>query len=123
MPGTTRSRSYVGTYNNHVDRYDALIQRIREEENVLFFCAQGEIGEQGTPHLQFMVEFRNARAISALTRPGRLLEGCYLEPRRGTVAEAIEYCSKDETHSADVYGRIQIGNRDAVIGLGQGRGK
>lgn len=123
MPAVVRSRSWLCTLNNHEDEYEQLQDRLRDlGDRLLYACGQGERGEQGTPHLQFMVEFRNARALHTLVGAGKLLEHCHVESRRGSVLQAIEYCQKDDTYAVDVCERWEIGDRDSVIGLGQGRG-
>ena len=53
-----------------------------------------EIGEDGTPHLQGYTYFKNALTMESAKQwlKGRV----HLEPRRGTHAQAKEYCSKTE---------------------------
>lgn len=125
MPEIVRSRSFLCTKNNDREDYEPLQERLRAlGDRLLFACGQGERGEaEGTPHLQFMVEFKNARALHTLTGPGKVLGQCHVEVRRGSVLQAIEYCTKEETYSPDVCERWEIGDRDRVVGLGQGRGK
>jgi len=58
-------------------------------------------GDAGTYHLQGYVEFERAVRLAHLTKA---LPGAHFEVRRGTQAEAIEYCEKqDETHVGGPY--------------------
>lgn len=52
-----------------------------------------EVGENGTPHLQGYVEFSVKKRFS--TAKTLLGQRCHLERRRGSAAEASQYCKKD----------------------------
>lgn len=51
-----------------------------------------ETGTNGTPHLQGYVEMTNAVRLSSLKK---MCERAHWEPRKGTPAQAAEYCKKD----------------------------
>lgn len=96
---TTRSRQWTFTLNNY------------KKEDIKNFCMlnaeyvfQEETGEQGTPHLQGVVIFKNARTLSSMKR----LEGrTHWEVCRDKSA-SIVYCSKDDTRTGQIYTNIDI---------------
>ena len=51
-----------------------------------------ETGESGTPHLQGLIVFKNAKKFSQLKKQ---LPTAHLEVKRGTFKEASDYCKKD----------------------------
>jgi len=51
-----------------------------------------EVGEQGTPHLQGYIEFKNAIAFTSLSK---MNERIHWEVCRGSRVQNIEYCSKE----------------------------
>jgi hypothetical protein len=64
-----------------------------------YVCFQPEIGESGTPHLQGYIELSKAMRISALKKLGSPWSLAHFEGRRGTQAQAIDYCRKLDTQS------------------------
>lgn len=88
-----RVRSWCFTHNNYSaddeERYQTVIA-----EHVVY---GREVGEQGTPHLQGFVRFRNPRLGRSVSR---LLPGSHLTVARNLEA-SIRYCRKD----GDVYER------------------
>lgn len=83
------------TVNNYGTLLDLEIPEVR------FYVYQEEIGENGTPHLQGYVQFHKPRTLGG----AKLLlgEAAHLEQRRGSVAQAIAYCSKDDTRLGGPY--------------------
>jgi len=51
-----------------------------------------ERGEEGTPHLQGYVHLSTQKTLSAMKK---FIPRAHLEPRRGTIDEAVDYCKKD----------------------------
>lgn len=94
----SRLRNWCFTLNN----YDGLVDLdLQGESRVEYYVYSEEIGESGTPHLQGYVEFSRAITVGALQR---IIPGAHWEPRRGSQAQAIAYCKKeDETHVAGPY--------------------
>lgn len=86
----SKHRDYVFTINNPGPADDLEIQRLSSQANYLIYGE--ERGESGTFHYQGFVQFENARGLAAVKR---LLTRAHLEPRRGTVEQAIQYCKKE----------------------------
>lgn len=86
--GVRRSRGFVFTCNNFTDAHESTIRRIASRWT---FYGR-EVGESGTPHLQGVLWFANARTLKSMIKK---LPGCYVEVARGTPEECEEYCSKD----------------------------
>lgn len=61
-PRAARHRSFCWTLNNY---NEGSLQAIRERllEHALYIAFQPERGASGTPHLQGVVVFRNARSV------------------------------------------------------------
>lgn len=85
-----RSRGWCFTINNYT------IEDITKcEQCVCKYITYGrEVGESGTPHLQGFIYFDNAKTLAAV-------KNCFhptahLEKQRGTTAQAIEYCHKED---------------------------
>jgi len=51
-----------------------------------------ERGDEGTPHLQGYVQFAQAKTLTAVKK---VMPRAHLEPRKGTVDQAVEYCKKE----------------------------
>lgn len=71
---------------------------IFNEEKMLYLVYQMEMGANNTPHYQGYCEFKSRTRFNAIKE---LLAGvggsCHIEARRGTQAQAIAYCKKDDT--------------------------
>lgn len=87
-----RLRNWCFTLNNYNDED---IEHIATCEKWTSYLVYGkEVGESGTPHLQGYVEFDSAmtlKTVKKLFNNDRI----HLEARRGTQAQAIDYCKKD----------------------------
>lgn len=58
------------------------------------YCVLGkEVGNQGTPHIQGYIEFKNPRNISSIKKK---FPRIHLEEREGTSKDASNYCKKGE---------------------------
>ncbi len=84
-----RSRGWCFTLNNYND--DDLA-RLGDVECVYYIHGR-ERGDSGTPHLQGYIHFRDAKTLSSVKR--LLGERAHLEPRRGSVRQAVDYCRKE----------------------------
>lgn len=84
-----RSRGWCFTLNNYTPEHEALLAAI----DCAYIIYGREVGEQGTPHLQGFIYFSNPRAFNGVK--AILPPGSHLEDSRGSVAQNVEYCSKD----------------------------
>ena len=93
----SKHRNFVLTWNNpgSADEFQQMLKGL----SPTFFVFQLETGEQGTPHFQGCVCFKNPRAFRAVTRG---LPGVHVDVMRGTVAQAVAYCTKEETRTGDI---------------------
>lgn len=100
--GTSQSRSWMVTLP-HVYYDQAAVEAGLESYT---WVGQLEAGEQdGYEHWQILVENRSPIRFSTLRR--KFPKG-HFEPRRGTVAEAVAYVTKDETRVGPQVGRGEI---------------
>ena len=88
-----KSSFWVYTWNNpnlspdsHNDSFSSL--------GCTFHVFQREKGEEGTEHFQGYVELSSARGLTAIKAVNPQI---HWERRRGTQAQAIDYCSKEES--------------------------
>ena len=85
-----RARNWAFTINNYRDFPKDLP---RGPPPVVYLCFGKEVSQNGTPHLQGYVSFKNA-----VYRPSRFFEQYgegHFEMARGTADENAEYCAKD----------------------------
>lgn len=92
-----RSRYWLFTYNNPDVSGDELLQRFREHPQVLFVIFQLERGVNGTPHFQGYVGLRSQRSLGYVRAQ---FGQWHFEPRRGTHADGVGYCSKVDTRES-----------------------
>lgn len=82
------------TINNYTTEKVETVRKLKEEHDFIRYVLFGfEVGESGTPHLQGYLELRQRKTLASLRR---LLPGAHLEIRKGSQAQAIEYCKKDD---------------------------
>lgn len=87
-----RCRNWCWTLNNYTD--DDVVRLSADPTDPTTYLVFGrEVGENGTPHLQGYAEFK--RPMSLAQAKARIDARAHLEPRRGSQAQAIEYCQKD----------------------------
>lgn len=87
-----RYRNWVFTLNNYTSDEELSIQRVGED-HAKFLLYGRERGESGTPHLQGMVVWQNAKTLAATKKT--LSRRAHLEVMAGTPQQSIIYCSKD----------------------------
>ncbi len=70
-----------------------------DSERMSYLLYQEEVGESGTHHLQGYCEFKKQTSLTPIKE---MLGGntVHIEARRGTQAQAIAYCKKDDTRVA-----------------------
>ena len=108
-------RHFVFTWNNYpVDAKQQL-----SKLGSTYFCYQPERGVEGTRHLQGVISFKNPRAFRSVAK---LIRGWHIEKMRGTIQQAVDYCSKEETRDADAgFGFTEEGDRPLSAGTAGGR--
>jgi len=87
-----RSRTWVFTINNYTTCDIDLLETHFLIDAVRYLVFGKESGAEGTPHLQGYVEYENQRTHKQVNK---LIPGAYVAYRRGTAAQAAEYCKKD----------------------------
>lgn len=113
-----RVRGWCFTLNNYTDEnrqhIDSVVAAVAE-----YTCYQPERGGlTGTTHLQGYVSFKHPRTLDGVRRLFHPLQP-HCEARRGTEAQAIEYCSKADTRDPEAgFGFTEHGTRPS--GPGQG---
>lgn len=80
------------TINNFTVQDKQYISNAYKDCVASYYIYGHEIGENGTPHLQGFIQFTKP---TTLTKAKLYLPRAHLEPRKGSVKEAIEYCKKD----------------------------
>jgi hypothetical protein len=66
-----------------------------------YVCVGKEVGEEGTPHLQGYVQFKNSVAFSTVKS---MLSRAHIEVAKGTTEQNVAYCTKDGEF-------IELGNK------------
>lgn len=84
----SRARSFCFTLNNYSDED---IEFVKSVKCKYLICGK-EVGEEGTPHLQGYVMFKNAKSIKTIVK---VLRG-HIEVAKGNCRQNIEYCSKEK---------------------------
>jgi len=116
-------RDHVITdFQNDASVYDKVFQgRIKEQTGLRYYVLNHELSPStNRKHLQVFVQFDGPTSLKRLKE--LFGAGIHAEPRRGTVQECIDYCSKTETRvvgtTPTIRGRIRT---DGVRG-GSDRG-
>lgn len=91
------ARTWCGTLNNPDNLEDSDLVAAFLPLGFKYLVAQLEVGDSGTPHLQFYVEFKRTVRF---TRLKKALPTAHFETRRGSRDEARNYCMKDDTRTA-----------------------
>lgn len=97
-------RNWCFTLNNYapIDVMTLLLSPTEEHRvsmPVVTYIGFGEeVGANGTPHLQGYIELKTKSRMAALKKIQGLAKA-HFEPRRGTQAQAVEYCKKDGKYS------------------------
>ncbi len=86
-------RDYCFTINNPPQDFEV------REAGVRYYIYQLESGEEGTLHIQGFIQFNSVKTPSAAKK--FIGYNAHVEGRRGSVAQAIAYCKKQDTRQAD----------------------
>jgi len=99
-----RVRRFFGTQNNYVvegegdDARPVLFRLVRDCARIIYFAGACEVGDQGTPHVQFYFEVAStgpAFKISQVQQwPTFAGQGCALFVAKGNRTQASNYCLK-----------------------------
>lgn len=110
-----KSRHYVFTWNTYPEDFRQQLANL----GAVYLAYQPERGESGTRHLQGVVSFGNPRAFRAVARA---CTGWHIDKMRGTIDQAVAYCSKEETRDAEAgFGFTEEGTRPLSAGTVGGR--
>jgi len=90
----SQRRCWCFTWNNYDETSIEYILNIKHTYVVI----GKEVGEMGTPHLQGYIEFINGVRFNTIKK---MLPECHLEGRKGSSAQAITYCKKDDDFIED----------------------
>jgi len=82
------TRAWCFTLNNYTEEERDALRSLKCKYIVFGY----ERGEEGTPHLQGYVHLSTQKTLSAMKK---FIPRAHLEPRRGTIDEAVDYCKKD----------------------------
>lgn len=94
MARQPRSRAWVFTINNYCQNDENLMTTWMESVKIEKMAYQFEKGEEGTPHIQGFLKFKNARNLTAMKRYHPL---AHWEIARGNDKQCYDYCTKEET--------------------------
>jgi len=90
-------RSVFITLNNYTDaECKALESIVKGKEKTRYLVYQLEVGENGTPHIQGFMLFRNNILLSTLRNA--LPRACFFKPRNNDACD--KYCQKERTRVA-----------------------
>jgi len=92
-----RNRNWCFTINNYSLNDIDLMEGCGEFATYLF---QEEKGENGTPHLQGYIEFKDAKTLSSLKK---IHPTAHWEKRLGSRKQAIAYCCKKDSRNGEIY--------------------
>ncbi|QCX35080.1 replication-associated protein [Blackfly multicomponent virus 2] len=87
-----KKRDFCWTINNPTPLDDDNVLALKSHASVRYLIVGQEKGEEGTPHLQGYVYFKNQVQFSFLKK---LLPRAHIEACRGTPDHNIAYCSKE----------------------------
>lgn len=83
-----KTRGYCFTLNNYTDDDQASLRAL----DFRYLTYGREVGANGTKHLQGYIHFRCPRSFTSVKR---LVPRWHVEPRNGTIQQAVVYCHKD----------------------------
>lgn len=94
-----RKRNWCFTLNNYTEKEIAQIHREMFNLNCKQFCFQEEKGENGIPHLQGTIAYKDARAFNVMKK---ILPKAHWEECRNLKA-SLAYCSKEDSRIGKTY--------------------
>lgn len=91
------SKNFVFTLNNPTPE-ECII--LRQLPDLVYLCYQPECGEQGTFHIQGMLQFGVRRRFAWISKR---VPRIHIEVMKGTPVQAKTYCSKEDTRAGDFF--------------------
>lgn len=83
-------RGYCFTLNNYTQQeYDDIVNKLKYD----YLVIGKEVGESGTPHLQGYVYKQSTIRFNSIKKA---IKRAHIEPQRGTIDQAADYCQKDK---------------------------
>jgi hypothetical protein len=103
--------------NSEEDRdWDPHFFDFESNPSIVYLICQLEVGENGTTHWQGYLHLSRAtRCLGA--KKALFCQWAHLEPRKGTVDQAIEYCEKVDSCAGEDY-RFVVGVRPSSVSGG-----
>lgn len=91
----TQARTWIGTWNNppQADDAETTLRKLFERAKAEYCVGQLEKGEEGTPHLQFVMNFKTPKKLGGLKK---LSISIHWEICRSEIASE-KYCMKEDT--------------------------
>lgn len=102
-----KSCNWFGTHNNPEMPTDEWLRTLKEQKGVRYVLGQLEQGQEGTRHIQFVINLEQAQRLSYMKK---LCPKSHWEVIR-VVDAAVHYCMKQETR---VEGPFEYGVRPVV---------
>lgn len=88
-----KAKHWVGTLNNYTPADEACF--LSKIEPLADYYVYGkEVGEQGTPHLQFMISFKAQKALTGCIKLFVNKAHWEVKSQKSTMQEASDYCKK-----------------------------
>jgi len=92
-----RSRKWCLTINNYEkNSVETMVENF--DTNTQYIIGR-EIGENGTPHLQIYIEYKNARSFNSMKKN---FPTAHIEKAKGTARQNYDYCSKEGKHISNM---------------------
>ncbi len=124
------SRNWLLTHNNPAMDCSEYLERIHGHLKAVYTVGQLEVGEEGTPHIQFFMNFKEPVRASVFKKYDKTI---HFEKVSRTESTAADYCMKEKTRAegpfeygvkpvrrnnktdwADVYAKAQAGDIDSL---------
>lgn len=98
------ARSFTGTWNNPTLSLREFVDKFSEHRHVRYIVAQKEVGENGTPHIQWTMNMKQPVKYGSVRKH---ILGVHVEICRD-LDHCIEYCKKARTQ---IEAPIEFGER------------
>ncbi len=101
-------RNWCFTLNNPADSPEGLMDQFMGHPHFRFLVFQEEVSATGTRHFQGYAEFKKNMMLTAVKK---ILATAHWERRRGSQADAMDYCKKEDTRVSGPYEAGTAGGR------------